>query len=77
MQNNINTYHIQQFIEQIKIADMTQQREIRIDIKSARTLALNLGEVLAKLHQDYEQLLKNLTPNNDIVEVRMDGGGFK
>ena len=79
MQNKpINTFPLQQFIEQVKIAAMSQQREIKLDMHTAKTLALTIGEVSAKLLQDYDRLLVELKANNnnDIVELKMDGGGF-
>lgn len=78
MQNNINTYPIQQFIEQVKLADMTQQREIRLDIKNAKTLAFTLGEMAAKINQDYESFISKFSDsNNQNIEVRMEGGKFR
>jgi|APGre2960657444_1045066.scaffolds.fasta_scaffold77281_3 hypothetical protein len=74
----INTIAIQQFIQQVKIADASQQKEIRMDIKNAKALSFALTEVLAKLTQDYEILLKELlkASGNDTITVAMDGGGF-
>ena len=77
MPNDINTYPIQQFIEMVKIADLSQKREIKLDIKTARHLALTLGEVTAQMSQDYSNLIKQQSQTNEIVEIRMDGGGFK
>ena len=78
MQSNpINTIPLQQFIQQVKIADMSQQKEVKLDIKTAKQLALTLGEVTSKLTQDYDNLvhiLKNTA--NDTVTVELDGGGF-
>lgn len=77
MQNPINTIPIQQFIQQVKAADLTQQREIKLDIKSAKALAYCLGEVSAKLLEDYDMLLKRLESSTGAaVTVQMDGGGF-
>ena len=79
MKNNpINTFPLQQFIEQVKIASMSQQREIKLDIQTAKTLAFTIGEINTKLLQDYDKLLAELKSNNnnDIVELKMDGGGF-
>jgi len=77
MQNPINTVPIQQFIQQVKAADLTQQREIKLDIKSAKALAYCLGEVSAKLLEDYDMLLKRLESSTGAaVTVQMDGGGF-
>jgi hypothetical protein len=78
MPNDINTYPVQQFLENIRIAEMTNQKEIKLDIKTARILAYNIGEVLAKVNQDYNELLTKLqSNNNEVIELRMDGGGFK
>jgi hypothetical protein len=74
----INTIAIQQFVQQVKIADSSQQKEIRMDIKNAKALSFALTEVLAKLTQDYELLLQELlkSSSNDTITVAMDGGGF-
>ena len=77
MQNPINTVPIQQFIQQVKAADLTQQREIKLDIKSAKALAYCLGEVSAKLLEDYDTVFRRLeSSSGGAVTVQMDGGGF-
>ncbi len=77
MSNNpINTIPLQQFIQQVKMADMSQQKEIKLHIKTAKTLAFTLGEVTAKLTQDYDNLVHILKNTNDIIEVELDGGDF-
>jgi hypothetical protein len=77
MPNPINTIPIQQFIQQVKAADLTQQREIKMDIKTAKALAYCLGEVSAKLLEDYDIVFKRLESSTGAaVTVQMDGGGF-
>ena len=77
MPNPINTVPIQQFIQQVKAADLTQQREIKLDIKTAKALAYCLGEVNAKLLEDFDTLFKRLESSaGGTVTVQMDGGGF-
>lgn len=77
MSNQINTYPLVQLIQQIKSADMSQQKEIRLDIKTAKQVAYTLGEVLGKMNQDYEVLLKNLQKSTgEAITVQFDGGGF-
>ena len=75
----INTFPIQQFLQQVKSADATQQKEVRIDIKNAKAIAFTLTEVLAKLTQDYESMFHQLrkSQETEVVTVAMDGGGFK
>lgn len=78
MQNPINTQPIQQFIQQVKAADLTQQREIKIDLKTAKALAFCLAEVNAKLLENYDVLLQKVMQNTgETITVSMDGGGFK
>jgi len=77
MPSPINTVPIQQFIQQVKAADITQQREIKLDIKTAKALAYCLGEVSAKLLEDYDTIFRRLeSSSGGAVTVQMDGGGF-
>ena len=77
--DNVNTIAIQQFLQQVKSADASQAREIRLDIKNAKALAFSLAEVLNKLTQDYETMFYKLRQSNEnaVINVTMDGGGFK
>jgi hypothetical protein len=78
MRNPINTNPIQQFIQQVKAADLSQQREIKIDLKTAKNLAYCLAEVNSRLLEDYDMLLSKVLQNTgEVVTVSMDGGGFK
>jgi hypothetical protein len=73
--NIINTIPIQQFIQQVKSADRTQQKEIRLDIKEAKALAFCLAEVNAKLIEDYDRLLAKLMQSSgQAITIQMDGG---
>lgn len=77
MPNPINTIPIQQFLQQVKAADLSQQREIKLDIKSAKALAYCLGEINAKLVEDYDKLLAKLQQSSgQATTIQMDGGGF-
>lgn len=78
MPSPINTIPIQQFLQQVKAADLSQQREIKLDIKTAKALAYCLGEVSAKLLEDYDMILRRLEQNTSSgnITIQMDGGGF-
>lgn len=77
MPDPINTIPIQQFIQQVKAADLTQQREIKMDIKTAKALAFCLAEINAKLLEDFDILYKRLeSSTGGTISVSMDGGGF-
>jgi len=71
----INTAPVQQFINQVKGADASQQKEVKLDIVSARKLALTLGEVMSRLNGDLEKFVKENAPKNEeTVTINMDGG---
>jgi hypothetical protein len=77
MSNPINTLPIQQFIQQVKSAELAQQKEVKIDIKAAKMLAYSLGEITAKLLEDQDELLSKLAQSQGgEVTIKMDGGGF-
>lgn len=72
----INTQALQSFINQVKAADMSRQREIKIDIATAKNISYTLGVLLARLAGDYEDLIKKTAQTEEIVTVSMDGGDW-
>lgn len=77
MSNPINTLPIQLFIQQVKAAELSQQREIKLDIKTAKNLAFCLAELNAKIVQDLDLIISKIQTNTgQNISVSMDGGGF-
>lgn len=79
MSNPINTIPIQQFIQQVKAAELSNNREIKMDIKSAKNLAFCLGEISARLLEDNSKILEELKEsinNSSSVTISMDGGNL-
>jgi hypothetical protein len=79
MPDPINTIPLQQFLKQVKAADLSQQREIKMDMQTAKALAFCLAEVNARLLEDYDLLFKRLQQagsNSASINLNMDGGGF-
>jgi hypothetical protein len=72
----LNTQPLQSFINQVKAADLSRQKEIRIDLQVAKNLSYTLGVLLARLAGDYEDLLKKVAQKEEIVNVTMDGGDW-
>lgn len=76
----INTTPITQLIQQIRSAELSSDKEIKLPMAKARLLALALAEVMDKLNQDYESILNEIKSNGsgggDTLSVEMDGGGF-
>ena len=71
----MNTAPIQQFISQVKSADSSQAREVKLNIQQAKRLAFTLGEVMTRLNGDLETLLaKKNSGQDEVIQVTMDGG---
>jgi hypothetical protein len=79
MQNQINLNPITQFIQQVRGAELGQQKEIKLPIQQARLLSLALAEIMNKMNQDYESMYNALkrSVDSDVITVSMDGGGFE
>ena len=76
MQNEpLNTVPIQQFISQVKSADASKAKEVKLTIEQSKRLALTLGEVMARLSGDLEQILARKNSGaDDVIQVNMDSG---
>lgn len=71
----INTAPLERLLQQIKNADQSQQKQITVDIASAKEIAYSLGTVLARLAGDYETLLSKPS-NEQQIDIKVDGGGL-
>jgi hypothetical protein len=72
----LNTLPLQQFIQLVKSADSSNQRDIRIDIATAKNLAFTLGIVMSRLEGDLEKLVVNKpsTAADEVITIKMDPG---
>jgi hypothetical protein len=71
----LNTAPIQQFIAQVKSADLSNARELKLDIQTAKRLAFTLGEVMARLNGDLEKLVaKQGSTEDQVIQINMDAG---
>jgi len=73
----INTVPIQQFIKQTQAAENSKQKDIRIDIATAKNLAFTLGIVMARLNGDLEKFVKENAGSSDqeIIQVQIGSSG--
>jgi hypothetical protein len=65
MQNQINPTPITKFVQQVRTAEQTQSKEVKLSIQQARTLVLVLTEMQVKLLQDYETMFNELKKTVD------------
>lgn len=73
----LNTLPIQQFFNLVKSAEAGRQKEIRLDINQAKTLALTLGQVMSRLEGDLEKfVVENIEKlqNEQTIVIDMDAG---
>jgi len=71
----LNTAPIQQFIAQVKSADLSNARELKLDIQNAKRLAFTLGEVMARLNGDLEKIIaKQGSGEDQVIQINMDSG---
>lgn len=75
----INTSSLQQFIQQVKSAENSRAKDIRLDITQAKNLAFTLGIIMSRLHGDLEKLVaESKSSNEEVIQVQLDGGsGWK
>ena len=72
----INTLPLQKFLQQVKSADISNQREIRIDIQTAKKLAFAISEISLRMNNDLETLLlkKDEESKEEVITISLDGG---
>ena len=76
----VNTIPLQQFIQQVKSAESSRAKEVRLDITQAKNLAFTLGIVMSRLHGDLEQLVAQSKQSDadEVINIQLDGGtGWK
>lgn len=71
----INTIPVQQFIQQVKAAENSRAKEVKMSIEQAKNLAFTLGIVMSRLHGDLEKFVKdNSNSTDEVIQVEVDGG---
>lgn len=70
----LNTIPLQLFIQQVKSAEASQAREVKLSINDAKNLAFTLGIVMSRLEGDLEKLVSQNSGLDDQIEINLDGG---
>ena len=71
----LNTIPLQQFLQQVKAAENSRAREVKIDIANAKNLAFTIGIVMSRLHGDLEKLVaESKNSSDEVIEIKLDGG---
>jgi hypothetical protein len=72
----INTLPIENFLEKARIASKSNQKQVVLDIKEAQALYDSLTLVMTRLVGKLDEALAKPVEET-VIEVAMDGGGFK
>jgi hypothetical protein len=68
----LNTTAITQFLNQVKSADASRAKDIRMDIQQAKALAFTLGLVMTRLNGDLEQILaKKNSGDDEVIQIQI------
>jgi len=75
----INTIPLEKFFSQVRAAEQGNAKDVRLTLDDAKILALTLGQINARLLGNIEEFIatKAVEKDSEIVNVEMDGGGFK
>ncbi len=68
----LNTVPLQQFIQQVKAAENSRAKEVKLTLDQAKNLAFTLGIVMSRLHGDLEKLVSDAKSGNDeVIQVQI------
>ena len=74
--DKLNTAVIESFIKQVKQADASRSKEVRLDMQAAKDITFQLAIILARIHgrlEDHITTAQN-TSATEIVQIKLDGG---
>lgn len=65
--------HIKNFNDKVKLMNQTQRKELVLSAADARSLHSEIYGLLAQI----ADLARNTEASEPVVQINMDGGGFK
>ena len=70
----LNTIPLQQFIQQVKSAENSRSKEVKLTMEQAKNLAFTIGIVMSRLQGDLEKLVvQSKGGSDDVIQVVLDG----
>ena len=70
----LNTIPLQQFIQQVKSAENSRSKEVKLTMEQAKNLAFTIGIVMSRLEGDLEKLvIQSNNTSDDVIQVVLDG----
>jgi hypothetical protein len=75
----LNTIPVENYLNKVRIASKSHQKVVNLPIDEAEQLATSLSIIMTRLSGELDAILnqlQNQTPQEEVVQVQMDGGGF-
>ena len=71
MDNNY-TFHVKLFNDKVRVLNQTNSKILTLNAQEARSLQAEIYDLMATISH-----LTKSAPSDNVVEISMDGGGFK
>ena len=75
-QEKINIAPLEQFVKTVRAAEASNQKEIRIDLATAKQIRHSLSLTMIRLAGNYEDLITKNKQEEQVIKVSMDGGAW-
>lgn len=70
----LNTIPIEEFLDRVRVAIKTNQKNVNLTLKEATDLQNSLSVVMTRLTGELDKQAQN--KDSGIVKINMDGGSF-
>ena len=75
--DQLNTIPIENYLNRVRIASKSGQKNVNLSITEAVMLSDSLAVVMTRLSGKLDSLIAQASQQEAVIEVQMDGGGFK
>lgn len=72
----LNTLPIEDFLNKARVAQKSNRKDLTLDIKEVSALYDSLTIVMTRMSGQLDQILNTARPQEDQVQIKMDGGSF-
>lgn len=73
----LNTLPIEIFLDKARIAIKSNQKHLTLDIKEVQSLSDSLAVAMTRIAGDLDEKLNSVESAPAVIQVNMDGGGFR
>jgi hypothetical protein len=73
----LNTLPIETFLDKARIAIKSNQKHLTLDIKEVQSLSDSLAVAMTRIAGNLDEKLNSVESTPAVIQVNMDGGGFR